>query len=211
MNIILLGAPGSGKGTQSEVLCEKKSFTQLSTGDLFRNNIANKTPLGLEAQGYMNQGLYVPDDVTNKMVGDYLESNHEGLIFDGYPRTVDQAKELDLMLAKYDKVIDKVVYIDLDDSVLMSRLTGRVVCEICKRSYHVVTRKPAVEGICDFDGGKLVTRPDDQEDKIKTRLEVYNNQTAPLISFYEDKLVKIPSDGKTPQEVFELIVESLGI
>ncbi|AHI53288.1 adenylate kinase [Spiroplasma culicicola] len=209
MNIILLGAPGSGKGTQSELLCEKKGFIQLSTGDLFRNNIANNTALGMEAQTFMNQGLYVPDEITNKMVEAYLEQTHDNLIFDGYPRTVDQSVELDKMLSNLGQTIDKVIYFEIDNSVLMERLTGRLICQICKRSYHKVNRKPLKEGVCDFDGGDLITRPDDQEDKIKTRLEVYNTQTAPLIDFYQAKLTKVDATNKSVEQLYELLVEAL--
>nr|WP_162685169.1 adenylate kinase [Spiroplasma sp. BIUS-1]QHX36994.1 adenylate kinase [Spiroplasma sp. BIUS-1] len=210
MNIILLGAPGSGKGTLSEFLCEKNAFTQLSTGDLFRDNISNKTDLGIEAQKYMNEGKLVPDSVTNSMVEKYLESKAKDLIFDGFPRTSDQASALDDMLAKINDQIDKVVYLDIDESVLLGRLTGRLICKVCKRSFHKVNRKPLKEGICDFDGGELITRPDDQEDKIKTRLEAYNTQTAPLIEFYKDKIIKVDADNCTPEELYNSVIEVLG-
>ncbi|AGR41594.1 adenylate kinase [Spiroplasma taiwanense] len=211
MNIILLGAPGSGKGTQSEFLCDKKNFIQLSTGDLFRTNILNKTKLGLEAQKYMNQGLLVPDLITNEMVKEYLERKHDNLIFDGYPRTDDQAQQLDKMLLLLNSKIDLVIYIEIDESLLLERLTGRIVCSICKRSYHKVNRKPIRNGFCDFDNGTLITRPDDQEDKIKIRLEAYNTQTAPLIKFYENKLKIINANNLSSEEVYNKILGVLKI
>ncbi|QBQ08119.1 adenylate kinase [Spiroplasma gladiatoris] len=213
MNILLIGAPGSGKGTESELLCEQNGFTQLSTGDLFRSNIANKTQLGLEAKNFMEQGLYVPDNITNGMVKEYLKTKNSNLIFDGYPRTLDQAIELDKMLLEVNKKIDHVIYIDVNDSILLNRLTGRLVCEICKRSYHIVNRKPLNDGVCDFDYGKLITRPDDQEDKIKVRLQVYNDQTKPLIDFYlqQNKLIKVDGNNKTPKEFHTAILKELGL
>ncbi|WP_338984889.1 adenylate kinase [Spiroplasma endosymbiont of Diplazon laetatorius] len=210
MNIILLGAPGSGKGTLSEFLCEKNNFTQLSTGDLFRENISNQTELGIEAQKYMNEGKLVPDSVTNSMVENYLKTKAKDLIFDGFPRTDDQALALDKMLEELNDQIDKVVYLDIDESVLLGRLTGRMICKICKRSYHKINRKPLKEGVCDFDGGELITRPDDQEDKIKTRLEAYHNQTAPLIEFYKEKTIKVDADNCTPEELYNRVMEILG-
>ncbi|AGR42464.1 adenylate kinase [Spiroplasma diminutum] len=211
MNIILLGAPGSGKGTLSEFLCDKNNFTQLSTGDLFRENISSKTDLGLEAQKYMNEGKLVPDSVTNSMVEKYLESKNTNLIFDGFPRTDEQALALDQMLKNLNNQIDKVFYLEIDESVLLGRLTGRMICKICKRSYHKVNRKPLKEGICDFDNGELIVRPDDQEDKIKTRLEAYNTQTAPLIEFYKNKLIKIDADNCSPSELYDRVVSFIGV
>jgi len=210
MNIILLGAPGSGKGTQSELLCEKNGFTQLSTGDLFRKNINNNTNLGIEAKKYMNEGKLVPDLVTNAMVKDYLKSKHQKLIFDGFPRTIDQAHALDEMLAELDSSIEKVIYIEVDESILMDRLTGRRVCEVCKRSFHIKNRKPKIEGICDYDLGKLITRPDDSQDKIKVRLDAYQKETTPLVDFYAEKIISVNSSNLSPQEVYNQIASELG-
>lgn len=211
MNIILLGAPGGGKGTQSELLCEKNGFTQLSTGDLFRNNISQQTPLGLEAQKFMDQGLYVPDAITNGMVQDFLTTKNQNLIFDGYPRTVEQANELDTMLNQFNQPISKVIYFEIDESVLMDRLTGRLVCSTCKRSYHIKNRPPKVAGVCDYDQTKLVTRADDVADKVKTRLNVYHEQTAPLVDFYKTKLVKIDANGKTPEQLYQDLIGVLAL
>ncbi|QGS52353.1 adenylate kinase [Spiroplasma tabanidicola] len=211
MNILLIGAPGSGKGTESELLSKEYNFTQLSTGDLFRTNISNKTKLGLKAQEYMTKGIYVPDDVTNDMVKDYLQTKNSGLIFDGYPRTLDQAKALDQMLSDLNQKLDYVVHIDVKESVLLQRLSGRLVCEVCKRSFHKINRKPKVENVCDFDGGKLITREDDQEDKIKVRLKVYNEQTSPLINYYreQNKLVEVDGNVKSAIDFHKELVEAL--
>jgi adenylate kinase len=211
MNIILLGAPGSGKGSTSEQLISRKGVTQLSTGDLFRKNIAEKTALGLEAQKFMNAGKYVPDEITNGMVEDYLQTNHDNLVFDGFPRTRAQAEALDKMLEKLGTKIDKVIYLHVDEEVLFDRLTGRLICPKCKRSYHKITRKPQVEWICDFDGAELVTRPDDAPDKIATRIDEYNNLTATLINFYQahGKLVILDVNGLSVEAIYFDIEEVL--
>ncbi|ARU91099.1 adenylate kinase [Spiroplasma clarkii] len=211
MNIILLGAPGGGKGTQSEFLCEKNGFVQLSTGDLFRSNIMNKTSLGTEAQKYMDQGLYVPDTITNGMVQEFLKTKSDGLIFDGYPRTAEQASALDEMLEALQGSIDKVIYFEIDAAILMDRLTGRLICQTCKRSYHIKNRPPLVEGVCDYDHSRLIVRPDDAPDKVRTRLMVYQEQTAPLVDFYKDKLIKIDANNKTPVELYQDLVKVLAI
>ncbi|ASP28692.1 adenylate kinase [Spiroplasma corruscae] len=211
MNILMLGAPGSGKGTQSELLCDKKAFIHLSTGDLFRKNISGETELGLLAKSYINQGYLVPDDVTNKMVQVFLKSESDNLIFDGYPRTIDQAIELDIMLRTYDKSLSHVIYLDIDNSVLLDRIVNRLVCPTCKRSYHKITRRPLVENICDFDSTNLIVREDDTLDKVNQRLLTYNTQTKPLIEFYKDRLIKINANNKRPEELFAIISEALGI
>jgi len=207
MNIILLCSTGSRKGIMSELLIEKKQLIQLSTGDLFRHNISNKTELGVEAQKYMNEGKYVPDSITNGMVEDFLKSNNDNLIFDGFPRTENQALALDEMLKKLDSEIGKVFLLDVDDKILFDRLTGRLICPKCKRSYHKQTRKPKVEWVCDFDETELITRADDAPEKISTRIEEYQSLTAPLIQFYEkqDKLVKIDCNNKTIDEMYKQI------
>jgi len=211
MNIILLGAPGSGKGTQANLLCEKNSFIQLSTGDLFRHHITNKTPLGIEAQKYTDQGFYVPDNITNGMVFEFLKLKNSNIIFDGYPRTTDQAQELNEMLKQLHQKIDKVIYIDLDDSILVDRLSGRLVCEKCKRSYHKTLKPPKVAGICDYDNTKLVLRSDDTLNKIKTRLTVYQEQTKPLTNFYQARIAWIDANNKTPIQVYENLQEILNL
>lgn len=211
MNIILLGAPGSGKGTMSELLIDKMNMIQLSTGDLFRKNIAENTPLGIQAKKYISEGKYVPDSVTNGMVQQFLSFRSDHLIFDGYPRTIEQANALDEMLLTLGHQIDKVFLIDIDKSILHDRLVGRMVCPTCKRSYHKITRKPKVEWICDYDKNQLVVRPDDVEDKIETRLKEYEALTEPLIDYYEEqnKLVKIKATNLLKEELFEEIKKEM--
>lgn len=209
MNIILLGAPGSGKGTTSESLIEYFGFEQLSTGDLFRTNISNNTELGLEAKKYMNEGKYVPDEITNGMVKEYLSTHKTKQIFDGYPRTEAQAIELDKMLSEFNSEIKYVIHIEISEDVLFERLTGRIICPICKRSYHIKNRPPKVEGKCDYDGGELFVRKDDQPDKIKVRLDEYHKLTKPLIDFYssQNKLININAQGLSADELFKKVSE----
>ncbi|KAJ3636332.1 hypothetical protein Zmor_008686 [Zophobas morio] len=195
----------------SEKLIANAGMKQLSTGDLFRKNISENTPLGIEAKTYMNEGKYVPDSVTNGMVKDYLADNHENQIFDGYPRTNAQAVALDEMLKDINSQIDKVLLLNVDSKVLHDRLTGRLICPKCKRSYHKVTRKPQVEGVCDFDNEALTTRPDDAPEKISVRIKEYTDLTEPLIEFYkaQNKLVAIDCNGLSSDEMYEKISEAM--
>ncbi|AVP49688.1 adenylate kinase [Williamsoniiplasma luminosum] len=213
MNIILLGAPGSGKGTLAEQLVEHKGMQQFSTGDIFRKNIAEKTSLGVEAAKYMNQGKLVPDEITNGMVKHALKGRHNNLIFDGYPRTLEQAQTLEKILKEVGSQIDHVVYLDVDQTILLERLSGRLVCPECKRSYHLKNRPPVFAGICDFDGSALEVRPDDQIDKIKIRLEAYETQTAPLIDYYKKNeiVVHLNAHDLAIDEVYKQVIEGLGI
>lgn len=209
MNIILLGAPGSGKGTSSELLVDNLGFIQLSTGDLFRNNINSKSALGIKAQKFMFEGKLVPDNVTNAMVNKFLTKVNDNLIFDGFPRTHEQAIELDKMLKDVNQKIDLVICIEINESLLIERLTGRIMCPKCKRSFHKRTRKPKIEWICDFDNTELVSRPDDQEEKIITRLEAYESQTKPLINFYElqKKLIRLDANDLAPNQMLNKLKE----
>ncbi|AXK51028.1 adenylate kinase [Spiroplasma alleghenense] len=212
MNIILLGAPGSGKGTQAEKLVQNFNFEQLSTGDLFRKNISEKTQMGLEASKLISAGKLVPDEITNKMVEEYLKNgNKENIIFDGYPRTINQAKALKEILVLNNSKIDKVILLDVEEKILLERLVGRLICPKCKRSYHLKNRPPKKEGICDFDNSSLETRPDDKPEKIAIRLQSYLSDTSPLIDYYktEKKLVKISVSNLTSEKVFEKIREAL--
>lgn len=211
MNIILLGAPGSGKGTQAEFLVSRNHMEQFSTGDIFRKNISEDTDLGREAKRYMNAGKLVPDEIVNQMVADALKTKHDNLIFDGYPRTIDQAEALGEILAKHHAKIDKVVYLDVPEEVLIKRISGRWICPKCKRSYNTENRPPKVPGICDFDGTKLVRRPDDEPEKVKIRLAAYNRETAPLIDYYKAKEITIhePNQDVAPEEIYKEIVKEL--
>ncbi|WP_434343815.1 adenylate kinase [Mycoplasma sp. 06067-C1-B144P-99-0482-3] len=213
MNIMLLGAPGCGKGTQAEQLVNKLNFIQVSTGDLMRKEISLNTELGLKCQEYMNAGKYVPDEIVNQIVSQFLKHTNNKLIFDGYPRTLEQAKSLEKMLDLYNKKIDYVFYIDVNDQILIKRITNRLVCPFCKASFNLETRKPKQEDLCDFDNTKLVKRSDDSLDKVKIRLQTYNEQTLPLIDYFKtnSKFIEIKADNLSAEQVFNQIKGELKI
>lgn len=212
MNIILLGAPGSGKGTQAEKLVTNQGFVQLSTGDLMRKEMQENTSLGKECKKYIDQGNLVPDKLVNQMVENYLvNTRSDNLIFDGYPRTLDQATALDEMLKKLGKEIDKVFYIQVSDEVIIDRISNRLVCPTCKRSYNLVSRPPKTPGICDYDGTKLVHRSDDEPQKVMIRLREYEKNTKPLVDYYHDieKVIKIPGHDSDANIAYQQILEGL--
>ena len=186
MKLIIMGPPGAGKGTQAALIKDTYQIPHISTGDMFREAIKNETPLGVEAKGYIDKGLLVPDSVTIGLVKERLANKdcQEGFLLDGFPRTIPQAEALNIILAELNIKLDAVVNIDVDDSVLIDRIVGRRVCPVCKAGYHVKYLQPKVEGICDECGGQLVQRKDDTEETVKNRLEVYANQTKPLLEFY---------------------------
>ena len=183
MRLILLGAPGAGKGTQAEVICNTLNIPAISTGNILREAKANKTPLGLEAASYMDSGKLVPDEVVINILKERLKEDDckNGFILDGFPRTVPQAEALDQMGAEIDRVVD----LEVPDEKIMARLSGRRVCEKCGSSYHVLYKPTKVEGVCDRCGGKTVQRKDDAPETIKERLEVYHAQTEPLKDYYK--------------------------
>ena len=189
MNIILMGLPGAGKGTQAEQIKENYPIPHISTGDMFRAAIKNETPLGKEAKSYIDKGQLVPDSVTIGLVEERLnqEDAKEGFLLDGFPRTVEQAEALDQILAKTNRKIDKVLNIDVDPDILLPRLTGRRICKQCGTTYHLIFNPPKVEGVCDKDGGELYQRSDDNEETVANRLEVNIKQTKPLLDFYNQK------------------------
>lgn len=189
MNLVFMGLPGAGKGTQAEGIVEKFGIPHISTGDMFRAAIKDETPLGKEAQGYMDRGELVPDEVTIGIVRERLSKPDcaQGFLLDGFPRTVPQAESLEQLLAKMDKRIDHVIYIDVPKEELMVRLTGRWLSPTSGAVYHVVFNPPKVEGICDRDGSKLIQRDDDKPETVEKRLEVNIKQTQPLLDFYEEK------------------------
>ena len=183
MNIILLGAPGAGKGTQAAVVCEHLSIPTISTGNIIREALKNGTEMGLKAKSFMDSGKLVPDEVVIGIIEERLQNDDckSGFILDGFPRTIPQAEALD----KMGIVIDKAISIEVADEVIASRLSGRRVCEKCGRPYHIVDLKPRVEGVCDDCAGTLVQRKDDHIDTIKARLEIYHNETEPLKDYYQ--------------------------
>lgn len=189
MDVILLGPPGSGKGTQAHKMVERYHIPQISTGDILRAAVKERTPLGVEAQGYMDQGKLVPDEVVVGIVRDRLKASdcNGGFILDGFPRTVPQAEALDSTLGEMKRGIDHCVSIDVDSNELIKRLTGRRTCRSCGAMYHLTFGPPKKEGVCDTCGGELYQRDDDQEETIRARLQVYTEQTAPLIEYYREK------------------------
>ena len=183
MNLILLGAPGAGKGTQAEVICEHLSIPAVSTGNMIRGALKNGTEMGLRAKSYMEEGKLVPDEVVIGIIKERLQQDDckNGFILDGFPRTIPQAEALDSMGI----VIDKVIDIEVPDEKIVERMSGRRVCEACGASYHLLYKKPEKEGVCGKCGGTLVQRKDDHPDTVKERLKVYHEQTEPLKAYYE--------------------------
>ena len=189
MRIVMLGAPGAGKGTQAKKLIEEFGIPQISTGDILRANIAQGTPLGKEAKGYMDKGELVPDKVVLGLVEDRLKKPdcQKGFILDGFPRNTAQAEALDGMLAGIGMPLKLAISVDVPFEDLMKRLTGRRTCRTCGQMYNIYFTPPKKEGVCDKDGGELFQRDDDKEETIKKRLQVYESQTAPLIDYYSKK------------------------
>jgi adenylate kinase len=214
MRLVLLGPPGVGKGTQASAIVEKYNIPHISTGDIFRANIKQGTDLGVKAKEYMDKGLLVPDDLVVSIVKDRLtqEDCKAGFLLDGFPRTIKQAEILDQELVKMSINLDKVVNIYADKETLIERAVGRRICKTCGASYHIKFNPPKVENICDIDGGQLFQREDDTEETVATRIEVYQNQTQPLISYYEEKGTILNVNGTQPiDKVFEDIVKALDI
>jgi adenylate kinase len=199
-NLILLGPPGCGKGTQAKLLTEKYDIPQISTGDILREAVKQETPMGLEAKNYMNAGKLVPDEVVIGIIQDRLKQSdcEDGFILDGFPRTVVQAEALDTTLASMQKKIEHALSITVEDKELLGRLTGRRTCRSCGAMYHVMFNSPKKEGVCDACSGELYQRDDDKEETIRNRLSVYDQQTAPLIDYYQEKglLRNIAGTGK---------------
>ena len=213
MNVILLGPPGAGKGTQATTIVKEYRIPHISTGDIFRENIKNGTELGKKAQEYMNQGELVPDDLVIEIATDRLarEDCHQGFLLDGFPRTVHQAEELDEFLEGRGDKVHHVLNISVAKEELIRRLIGRRVCKNCGATYHIETMKPKVEGVCDVCGGELVQRADDNRETVENRIDVYEQQTMPLIDYYEKAGVLVHIDGSLGLEnVFAKIREVLG-
>jgi adenylate kinase len=201
MYVILLGAPGAGKGTQAVMMAEKTGLVQVASGDLFRKALAGQTELGKKAKMYMDQGKLVPNQITIQMVLERLEAPDvkKGAILDGFPRNLEQARALDKAMADQAKAIDKVVYIKVSEGELLKRLSGRWICRQCQAPYHEVDSPPKVKGVCDRCGGELYQRDDDKPETVKKRLEVYIAETSPLIDYYRQsgKLLEIDGEGST--------------
>jgi adenylate kinase len=212
MYIILLGAPGAGKGTQAAMMAQQLKLVHVATGDLFRQALNQGTALGKQAKSYMEQGKLVPDSITIQMVLERLAAPDckPGVILDGFPRNLEQAQALDKALVGQSKAIDRVVYIKVADQELLRRLSGRWICRNCQTPYHMVNSPPRVPGKCDKCGGELYQRPDDKEETVRERLKVYAAQTAPLIDYYTKagKLLEIDGVG-TEDEVAKRIVSAL--
>lgn len=213
MKIIMLGAPGAGKGTQAKMIADKYSVPHISTGDIFRANIKNGTELGMEAKKYMDQGLLVPDELTVKILLDRVAKDdcEKGYVLDGFPRTIPQAEVLEEALANIGDKIDYAIDVDVPDENIVRRMSGRRACLSCGATYHIEHVPPKTEGICDRCGKELVLRDDDKAETVKNRLNVYHEQTQPLIEFYEKKGVLKSVDGTVDmQDVFAAIVSILG-
>lgn len=197
MKVIMLGAPGAGKGTQAKKIAAKYGIPHISTGDIFRENIKGQTQLGLKAREYMDQGLLVPDELVLELIMDRFNAPDckLGYVLDGFPRTIPQAEALDLSLAKINDRMEYAINVDVADEVIIKRMAGRRACLNCGRTYHVDTLKPRVEGICDYCDTDLVLRDDDKPDTVKKRLEVYHEQTMPLLDYYRRKGILHSVDG----------------
>lgn len=212
MRLVLLGPPGVGKGTQASAIVAKYNIPHISTGDIFRANIKEGTELGKEAKEYMDKGLLVPDQLVVSIVKDRLSKAdcEHGFLLDGFPRNENQAEVLEEELLKMGIKLNKVVNIEADKDILIQRAVGRRICKECGTSYHILFNPPKVSGICDLDGADLYQRDDDNEETVATRIEVYLNQTQPLIDFYEKRGLIVNIDGTKPiDETFNAIVEAL--
>jgi adenylate kinase len=208
MQVIFMGLPGAGKGTQAERIVSEFGIPHISTGDMFRAAIAEATPLGMQAKSFMDQGLLVPDEVTIGIVRDRFQKPdcEKGFLLDGFPRTLAQAEALDMMLNGLGRKIDVVVNLFVHRENLLGRLTGRRICKSCGATYHVIFNPPATEGVCDKCGGELYQRSDDTEDVVATRLDVNIKQSEPILAYYEAKGLLKTIDGEQPiDEVYSKI------
>ncbi len=213
MKIIMLGAPGAGKGTQAKRIAEKYTIPHISTGDIFRANIKEGTELGKKAKTYMDQGLLVPDELVVDLVVDRVQQDDcaNGYVLDGFPRTIPQAESLDAALAKLNDKVDYAINVEVPDENIIKRMSGRRACLSCGATYHIEHIPPKVEGVCDTCGKELVLRDDDKPETVKKRLDVYHEQTQPLIDYYNGKNILKEVDGtQDMSDVFNDIVKILG-
>ena len=212
MNIILMGLPGAGKGTQASEIVKKFPIPHISTGDMFRKAIKDETDLGKEAKSYMDRGELVPDEVTVGIVKERISEDDakKGFLLDGFPRTIDQAESLNQIMSELDREIDAVINIEVPEEELMNRLTVRRICEKCGTTYHLVFNPPKVDGICDIDGGKLYQREDDNPETVSNRLSVNVKQSKPILEYYNNKGVLKNIDGsKDIDEVTNDVIDIL--
>ena len=213
MKIIMLGAPGAGKGTQADKICAKYNIPHISTGDIFRANIKNNTELGQKAKSYMDKGELVPDELVLDLVVDRIKADDctNGYVLDGFPRTIPQAEALDAALAAINDKVDYAINVEVPDENIINRMSGRRACVACGATYHIVHIPTKVEGVCDKCGADLILRDDDKPETVKNRLNVYHEQTQPLIDYYTAKNVLHEVDGtKAMEDVFSSIVSILG-
>lgn len=213
LRAVLLGPPGAGKGTQAVRLVEKYEIPHISTGDIFRKNIKEGTELGKKAQEYMNAGALVPDELVVDLVKDRLQQDDckNGFLLDGFPRTIFQAEKLDEFLSESNQKMDIVINLKVEKEALIKRLTGRRVCKDCGASYHIVNIPPKKEGVCDICGGELIQRKDDNIETVENRINVYEEQTAPLIEYYKEAGSLVDFNGEASlDEVFDAIVQAIG-
>ncbi|MBN2020549.1 MAG: adenylate kinase [Sedimentisphaerales bacterium] len=209
MRIVLLGAPGAGKGTQCKYIVDRYHLLHLSSGDILRRHRANGTDLGKKAKEYMDSGALVPDNVIIEMMIDEISNAPDGgYVLDGFPRTARQATDLDKALAERKEKIDAVLNLNVNDDVIIRRITGRRICPKCAAVYHVENLKPRKDGICDKDGSKLIQRPDDTAEVVKTRLKNYNEMTAPLVDYYNRKNTVFNIDANEEAEIVKELVFS---
>jgi len=211
--IVFLGAPGAGKGTQAAIVSQELNLAHIASGDLFRQALEQGTELGLQAKSYMEKGMLVPDEITIRMVLERISAPdcEHGVILDGFPRNLEQAKALDKALLQQGRAIDKAVYIKVSEPELLNRLSGRWICRNCQTPYHATNSPPKVWGKCDNCGGELYQRADDIVETVKKRLEVYFAQTAPLIDYYQraGKLLEVDGEGSV-DEVVKRIITAVG-
>jgi adenylate kinase len=213
VNLLIMGKPGAGKGTQATRLLEHYRLKHISTGNVYREEIQKRSPIGILAESYIQKGELVPDDVTNKIVKEILHQNDypNGFMLDGYPRTEAQAVALDHMLANMGIALTAVITIDVDDAVLLERMAGRRVCKVCNATYHVSFHPPVKQGVCDLCGGELIQRADDLEESVLNRLRIYNEKTRPLLDYYKRQGLLMVIDGRQSSDgVFAEITRRLG-
>ena len=212
MRLLIMGAPGAGKGTYAEGISKHYGIPHISTGDIFRQAMQEETPMGILAKSFIDKGNLVPDDVTNEIVKERLSKVDclDGFLLDGYPRTLKQAEEFEKILKELDLKLDAVINLVVDESLIVSRIVNRRICPTCGKGYNLITLKPIKEGYCDVCGSELYQRKDDNEETIKSRLSVHNEQTKPLINFYEERKVLLNLNGEgNAKEVTECIISAL--